>query len=80
MLTSIDTRFRPVLEGRDIAPTQEHLAGTEQLRLITSHGPLDILCRLHDARGYEDLLARSREIVDGALRVRVVDLQTLIEI
>ncbi len=48
--------------------------------MVTSQGPLDILCRLHDTRGYEDLVARSHEIVDATLRVRVLDLDALIEI
>lgn len=80
VLTELDTRFRPVRPERDLAPTPEHLAGTGQLNLITNLGPLDVLLRLHDARGYEDLVAHSLEVVDGALRVRVVDLDTLIEI
>jgi hypothetical protein len=35
---------------------------------------------LHDARGFEELDAHAIEIVDGDLRVRVIDLATLIEI
>lgn len=66
-LERLDTRFRPVRPDRDLAPTAEHLAGTGQLNLITQHGPLDILLRLHDARGYDE---HSREIVDDDLRVR----------
>lgn len=80
VLARLDTRFRPVLPGRDIAPEVQHLAGGGQLNLITSLGPLDVLCRLHDGRGYEALLPHSREIVDGDLRIRVIDLDTLIEI
>jgi predicted nucleotidyltransferase len=48
--------------------------------LITRLGPLDVLLRLHDARGYDELLPRSTEIDASGLRVRVVDLSTLIEI
>ena len=80
LLTSLDARFRPVMPGRDIAPAAEHLAARGQLNLITRYGPLDVLCRLHDARDYHELFPRSREVADGALRVRVVDLDTLIEI
>jgi len=43
-------------------------------------GPLDVLCRLHDDRGYDELVSRSREIVDDELRLRVLDLDALIEI
>ncbi|MCE9576159.1 MAG: hypothetical protein K8W52_23625 [Deltaproteobacteria bacterium] len=80
LLTRLDTRFRPVRVDRDIAPSAEHLAGQGQLDLITQLGPLDILLRLHDARAYAELLPRSREIVDGDLAVRVIDLDALIEI
>jgi hypothetical protein len=80
VLTRLDTRFRPIRPDRDIAPTADVLAGTGQLDLITRHGPLDILLRLHDARGYDELVGHSREIVDGGIRIRVLDLETLIEI
>jgi hypothetical protein len=78
-LGALDARFRPVRFDRDIAPGPEHLAARGQLNLITKHGPLDV-CTLHDARGYDELLPHSRQIEDGDLRVRVVDLETLIEI
>jgi hypothetical protein len=39
-----------------------------------------VLCTLHDARGYEQLTPHSHQIIDGELRVRVIDLDTLIEI
>jgi len=80
LLTSLEARFRPVLPGRDIAPAAEHLTGGGQLNLITRYGPLDVLCRLHDARGYHQLLPTSHEVSEGSLRVRVVDLDALIEI
>jgi len=80
VLERLDSRFRPVRPDRDLAPTAAHLAGSGQLQLVTRHGPLDLLLRLHDARGYDDLLAHSREIGDAELRVRVIDLDTLIEI
>lgn len=80
LLTQLESRFRPVLPGREIAPGPEHFVARGQLQLITRHGPLDILCRLHDQRGYAELLPNSREIVDGDLRVRAIDLDTLIDI
>ena len=40
----------------------------------------DVLLRLHDSRGYDDLLPHSIERSDGGLAIRVVDLQTLIDI
>ena len=80
LLERLDARFRPVLPGRDVMPGPEHLAARGQLNLITNLGPLDVLCRLHDHRGYDELFAHSREVVDGDLRVRVLDLDTLITI
>ena len=71
LLNRLDARFRPVRADRDIAPDASHLAGEGQLNLITQHGPLDILLRLHDTRGYDQLLPHSREIVDADLRVRL---------
>jgi predicted nucleotidyltransferase len=79
-LASLDARFRPVRPGRDIAPGPEHFVKRGQLNLITRFGPLDVLCTLHDSRGYDELLAHSQLVEDGELRVRVIDLETLIEI
>ena len=63
-----------------IEPDAALLLAGGQVRLLTDHGPLDLLGRLHDQRSYDDLLGHSEEIVDGPHRVRVVDLRTLIEI
>lgn len=80
VLNQLDTRFRPVRADRDIAPSAVHLAGNSQLNLITRHGPLDVLLRLDDARGFDELVRQSHEISDGDLRFRVIDLDALIEI
>jgi predicted nucleotidyltransferase len=80
ILTRLDTRFRPVRFDRDIAPTAEHVAGRGQLNLITRLGPLDVLLRLHDARGYDELLGHSIAVDASGFVVRVIDLETLIEI
>lgn len=80
VLTSLDARFRPVRPDRDIAPAREHFAAKGQLNLITKYGPLDVLCRLHDARGYDEIVPHSRIVQDGDLAIRVIDLDALIEI
>jgi hypothetical protein len=59
---------------------RDPLRGRGQLQLLTDLGPLDVLCRLHDGRGYEDLAPRSVTIEAGDLRLRVLDLPTLIEV
>ena len=79
LLEDLDARFRDP-GGRDIEPDSKALAGDGQVRLITRCGPLDILNRLHDGRGYVELLPHSEELTDGTIRVRVLDLETLIEI
>lgn len=75
----LDARVRD-LAGRDIVPTEDLLTGAGQVKLTTSLGPLDLLCRLHDGRAYGDLLAHSVELTDGSIHLRVLDLPTLIEI
>lgn len=48
--------------------------------LLTRFGPLDLLGMIGAGRGYEDLLAQTVEMkVDDALRIRVLNLQTLIQ-
>ncbi len=68
------------LGGRRIEPSPTALRGCGQLQLVTDLGPLDILCRLHDGRGFAELAAHSETFVAGDLRFRVIDLETLIEI
>ena len=79
LLASLEARIRDAA-GRTIAPEREALSGTGQVRLTTNRGPLDLLCRLHDGRGYDDLLSHSEELSDGTLRLRVLDLAPLIDI
>ena len=66
--------------GRQLRPSRDALAGTGQLNLSTSLGPLDPLCVLHDGRGYDDLVANTVEMRDGNIVIRVIDLPTLIAI
>lgn len=79
VLRDLDARVRD-LAGRDIEPDAALLEGVGQIKLTTSQGPLDLLCRLHDGRVYDDLIAHTVEMTDGTLDLRVLDLPTLIEI
>jgi len=79
LLTALDARVRD-LAGREIRPDPAALRGRGQIKLTTRRGPLDLLCALHDGRGYGDLLPHSVELTDGALQLRVLDLPTLIAI
>ena len=65
---------------RRIPPNEQLFAGTGQLNLSTALGPLDPHCRLHDGRGYEELLPHSELLRDGEMEIRVLDLDTLIEV
>jgi hypothetical protein len=60
--------------------TAEEASFGGQLRTRTAAGPLDILWRLHDGRGYRDLVGRSCVLTEDELRVRVMGLDDLIEV
>ena len=66
--------------NRKLLPRQSDFLGQGQLNLSTRLGPLDVLCRLHDGRDYDELLAHSTTVSDGDIEVRVLDLPTLIEV
>ena len=79
VLVQLDAYVREPGQRR-LRPTRDHLASGGQLNLLTTLGPLDLLGRLHDGRGYDDLLAHTEVFEDGTRQVRVIDLPTLIEI
>jgi hypothetical protein len=88
VLTSLQAVVRePRATGRRIAVTEDLLRQTwqganfgGQLRTRTSAGPLDILWRLHDGRGYEDLVGTSCTLTEDDLCVRVIGLDDLIAV
>ena len=51
-----------------------------QLRLSTDSGPIDILWRLHDVRGYAELLTHSVSRSDDERTILVLDIPELMEI
>lgn len=79
VLTRLDTIYRDPA-GRHIVPTSDDLLGKGQLNLITTLGPLDLLCRLHDGRGFDELVSHTVVLSDGEVSICVLDLKTLIEI
>lgn len=79
VLGDLDARFRDPL-GRVLRPDGHQLLGSGQLNLSTDFGPLDALCVLHDGRGYDELIDHTDLLEDGAVRIRVLDLRTLIEV
>jgi hypothetical protein len=79
VLEKLDAYFREPGQRR-LRPDRGHLAGNGQLNLSTALGPLDPLCRLHDGRGFDELVAHTVVFDDGAMQLRVLDLDTLIEV
>ncbi len=80
LLSELDAIFRGQLSGRRITPNESHLTAKGQILLSTTLGPLDLLCQLHDGRGYEELLPHTVTAdVDGK-PLRILDLPTLIEV
>ncbi len=68
-------RLQPVLEALDtVFRTSSRLASAGHLKLITRYGPLDLL-----DLGYRELLPHSVDVdIREGLRIRVLDLETLI--
>jgi len=65
---------------RRIRTRASDFLGKGQLNLSTRFGPLDVLCQLHDGRGFAELLAHTELIEDEGFSVRILDLPTLIQI
>ena len=88
LLATLHTVVRePRSSGRRLALTADLLKQTAeaasfggQLRTRTTAGPLDILWRLHDGRGYSDLVSQSCLLSEDELRVRVIGLDDLIDV
>ncbi len=66
--------------ARRIKPTAAYLSSPGHQLLLTRFGPLDLLGMIGSGRVYEELLAKTVEMkVDDELRIRVLDLETLIQ-
>lgn len=70
-------RGRP---GPPLAPTKAHLESAGHQLLVTRFGPLDVLGTVGDSRAYVDLMPHTVEHALGQISIRVLDLETLIEI
>ena len=66
--------------GRELVPNRSHLEAKGPLLLSTNLGPLDPMATLADGRGYDELLEHSILAEEDDLPVRVLDLETLIEV
>lgn len=78
-LRTLDAYARGQGERR-IRPDRSHLGSPGHQLLMTKHGPLDLLGTVGRGRGYEDLLAHSDDMRVGAITIKVIDLDTLIEL
>ena len=79
-LEALDAIYR-IQPSRRLRPSASHLASPGHQNLLTRYGPLDFLGTIGRDLNYNDLLAHSPEKdVGEGLRVRVLDLETLIEI
>ncbi len=75
VLRQLDARILDPM-NRVIRPRAADFQGTGQIKMTTTLGPLDVLCQLHDGRGFDQLVGHSRRL--GT--VRVLDLPTLLEV
>jgi hypothetical protein len=80
VLLRLDAVMRFDFAQRRLRPTPEMLSGRGHVNLSTTLGPIDPLCEVGDASGYDELLPHSELIEDQGLRIRVVDLPTLISL
>jgi hypothetical protein len=80
VLDTLDAVFRMQPERR-LKPNASHLGSAGHLNLITRYGPLDLLGTIGRDLGYQELLPHSAELdISDGLRIRVLDLETLIAI
>lgn len=79
LLASIDACYRRPDE-KIIRPLEEDLKGRGHLLLMTSFGPLDILAVIEKGMGYQELLPFSVEITFHGYKMRVLHLETMIEL
>ena len=80
VLGSLDAVYR-IQPERRLKPTASYLASPGRQNLITRYGPLDLLGTVGRDLGYQELLPHSVEMEIGeGIRVRVLDLETLIAI
>ncbi len=78
-LRSVDAVQRR-LDDKLIEPKERDLSGKGHVLLTTQIGPLDVLAVIEGGRSYEDLLGHTVEIDFRGHTLRVLNLETLIEL
>ena len=80
VLEELDAVFR-IQPDRRLRPNTSHLSGKGHLNLITTNGPLDVLCTIGHDLTYQDLIPDSEVLaLSENLDVRVLTLEKLIEL
>ena len=80
MLTAVNARYRGRGADEPLPPSRAALEGPGHSLFMTDLGPLDCLGAIERGRGFDDLLPASIEIQLGGSRVRVLGLETLVEL
>ena len=80
VLSKLDAHFRPDFSQRKLRPRESDLTGHGHLNLNTTFGPLDVLCEVSGARGFDELLPHTAEVSDFDMKLRVLDLPMLIKV
>ena len=81
LLAALDSLEATYRTRPELKPNASHLASPGHQLLMTRFGPLDILGMIGRSRGYDDLLPHTNGLEVGeGLRVRVLDLETLIAV
>jgi hypothetical protein len=78
-LQSLEAIFREP-GNRRIVPKASNLVSDGHQLLMTRFGPLDLLGTISDGRGYEELFPHTVEYQVDHLKIRLLDLPTLIDI
>jgi hypothetical protein len=80
LLKKISAKYRGQPKGLVLRPSSVELEGGGHLNLITSLGPLDVLCEIGEAESYDNLIGHTLVFSDGELSFRVLKLEKLIEL
>lgn len=79
-LESVNARYRGRPASSPLGPCSDALLTAGHSLFITDLGPLDALGSIEDGKTYEDLVPFSDELVLGKSPIRVLRLQTLVEL
>ena len=78
-LQDLDAYYRGQGDRR-LTPGPTHLASPGHQLLMTRFGPLDLLGTIGSDHGYTDLVEHTTEMLVNGLHLRVLNLETLIEV